>query len=116
MIVLVCGGRDFSDSRAVFRALRAVNEKHGIDMVIHGGATGADERAAAWALANGVPVAEVKANWGLFGAKAGPIRNRAMLKLQPGAVVAFPGGKGTANMVKQAKAAGIPVWEVPSEA
>lgn len=112
MIVLVCGGREYSDQRAVSRALNAVHEKHGVEMIIEGGAPGADSLAFEWAFANGIPVAEVKANWDRFGRKAGPIRNRAMLKLNVEAVVAFPGGKGTANMVKQAKEEGIPVWEV----
>jgi hypothetical protein len=32
-----------------------------------------------------------------------------MLEWKPDLVIAFPGGRGTADMVKQAKAAGVPV-------
>jgi len=30
---------------------------------------------------------------------------------EPDAVLAFPGGRGTADMVRRAKRAGVPVWE-----
>jgi hypothetical protein len=39
------------------------------------------------------------------------IRNTQMLaEGRPDGVVAFPGGRGTANMVRQAAAAGLGVW------
>jgi predicted Rossmann-fold nucleotide-binding protein len=40
---------------------------------------------------------------------AGPIRNRLMLDLGAHAVLAFPGGAGTANMVRIAQEADVPV-------
>lgn len=44
------------------------------------------------------------------GKAAGPIRNQRMLdEGKPDLVVAFPGGRGTADMVRRAKAAGVPV-------
>ncbi len=49
------------------------------------------------------------AKWETYGKAAGPIRNREMLLNLPALVVAFPGGKGTADMVRQAERAGIPV-------
>ncbi len=50
------------------------------------------------------------AEWSKYGRRAGPIRNKQMLDVgKPHLVVAFPGGAGTANMVKQAKAAGVPI-------
>lgn len=49
----------------------------------------------------------------LEGKAAGPIRNQRMLDDgKPDRVLAFPGGRGTANMVKLAKAAGVPVHEI----
>lgn len=53
-----------------------------------------------------------EADWELHGRKAGPIRNAAMLATEPDLVIAFPGGKGTANCVAQARKLGIPVREV----
>jgi hypothetical protein len=44
--------------------------------------------------------------------KAGPIRKQQMLdEGKPDLVVAFPGGRGTAHMVRIARAAGIEVIE-----
>ena len=37
--------------------------------------------------------------------------SRAGLTFNPVGVVAFPGGTGTADMVRQAKAKGVNVWE-----
>lgn len=42
----------------------------------------------------------------------GPLRTTQMLvEGRPDAVIAFPGGKGTAHMVRKARAAGLPVVE-----
>lgn len=42
---------------------------------------------------------------------AGLARNQRMLEqCSPSAVIAFPGGRGTADMVRRAEAAGLPVW------
>jgi len=53
------------------------------------------------------------ANWAGLGRKAGPIRNQEMLDQgRPNMVVAFPGGRGTADMVRRARGAGVEVIEV----
>ena len=55
-------------------------------------------------------------DWEKHGRAAGPIRNKLMLdEGRPDLVVAFPGGRGTANMVKQASAASVEVIEVRRE-
>lgn len=110
MKVLVCGGRYYADSAALFWALDGLLA-HGVDMVIHGGAKGADYLAGCWASRNGIHQAVVPALWETHGKAAGMIRNRAMLTLQPDMVVAFPGGTGTAGMVNEARRAGVVVWE-----
>ena len=110
MKVLVCGGRKFEDARLMRKHLSEVLNSD--DIVIHGGATGADAHADAEARALGVHVARVDALWGAYGRSAGPRRNRAMLALKPDKVIAFPGGIGTENCIKQAEALGIDVEEV----
>jgi hypothetical protein len=43
----------------------------------------------------------------MFGAAAGPVRNRQMLDIYPEAtVIAFPGGRGTKDMVDEARRRG----------
>jgi len=52
------------------------------------------------------------ADWKL-GKKAGPLRNQRMIdEGRPDLVVAFPGGKGTADMVRRAEAAGVKVLKI----
>ncbi len=112
MRLLVCGGRDFNDRAAIGAALDAVHRRKGIELVIQGGAQGADRWAAEWARATGVPVETFEADWAAHDKAAGPIRNRRMLvEGKPDGVLAFPGNRGTADMVKQADRAGVPVWQ-----
>ena len=113
MIVLVCGGRDYHDHEIIIKALNSMNEKHGIELLIEGGAKGADAHAATWADNNGIPRCTFHANWDYLGPKAGPIRNQNMLKFgKPECLVAFTGGRGTKNMISRARSWAIPVWEI----
>lgn len=106
MRVLVCGGRDYKDIDKVIEVLSNIHPTS----VIHGNAAGADDLADIWSRANEIPVIPFSADWGKFGKKAGTIRNKQMLEEgKPDLVIAFPGGKGTANMVQLAKEAGIEV-------
>lgn len=92
-----------------------------ITTLYHGGAPGADEGSGLWAAARGIPVLPFLADWNRHGDAAGPIRNADMLAgrhptegqvPRPELVVAFPGGEGTADMVRKAKAAGVPVYDL----
>jgi hypothetical protein len=111
--LLVCGGRDYNDSRAVFDALDRLRARGTvIDCIITGGARGADRLAEHWAWQAGVAVYVFDADWEAHGKAAGPIRNALMLaEGKPDGVVAFPGGSGTEDMVTKARAAGVKVWE-----
>lgn len=111
MRVLVCGGRDYVDAKAAFLALNILHAKRCVTALIHGGARGADSLGAAWATNNGIRTEKFAADWAAHGKGAGHIRNQRMLvEGEPELVVAFPGGRGTADMVRRAKAAGVPVW------
>jgi hypothetical protein len=82
-------------------------------VIIHGAASGADTLAKKWARGNRCPDEAYYADWKAHGRAAGPIRNRLMIEEgKPDLVIAFPGGRGTENMKKQARAAGIEVIEV----
>lgn len=111
-VIIVCGGRDYTDRAAVFAALDRAHAKRPLVAVVHGAATGADALADEWAKARGVTRFPCPADWKLDGRAAGPKRNQFMLDcFQPFGVVAFPGGAGTADLVRRARAAGVPVWE-----
>lgn len=81
--------------------------------IISGGATGADSVAIDWAVVNWCTFDEYKADWDRYDYKAGPIRNAQMLREgKPTIVMAFPGGNGTADMVAQARMAGVKIIHV----
>lgn len=112
--VLVCGGRDYTNRNAVFEALDEVAERHNGVRIIQGGAAGADALAREWCQARGCTYENFPADWRTHGRAAGPIRNRQMLdEGKPHVVFAFPGGRGTADMIRQADAARVPVERMP---
>ena len=113
MRVLVCGGRDYHDSERVQEVLDGLHQETPFSCVIHGAARGADTLAGLWAKRNAVPVEAYAAAWSRHGRAAGMIRNEQMLhEGRPDLVVAFPGGVGTAGMVRIARQAGVRVEEV----
>lgn len=107
-IILVTGGRDFTDQVRVTSALDGLLAAP--DLLIQGGAKGADRCALEWARTRGVHPVTVEALWDFYKKPAGHKRNEAMLWLRPALCVAFPGGRGTDGMVDLCVRAGIPVW------
>ena len=56
---------------------------------------------------------EFPADWAKHGKAAGPIRNAEMLtEFLPDYIVAFPGGKGTADMLRKAEKARVTNIEI----
>lgn len=114
--LIVCGGRDYGDRDRVFATLDRVHAARLIERIAHGGAPGADLLASQWAHVRGVTAVRFPAEWHKHGNAAGPIRNAEMLRIfKADGVVAFPGGRGTADMIARAKAAGLPVMEIDHE-
>ncbi|WP_429016050.1 DUF2493 domain-containing protein [Comamonas sp. 4034] len=111
-VLCVCGGRDYQDRERVFSTLDRVHSKRPVTLLVHGDASGADSLAAAWAIVQGVQIRAFPAAWNKHGRRAGPIRNSEMVACGIDGLVAFPGGNGTADMVRQAYAAGVAVMEV----
>lgn len=124
MRILVCGGRAFADYnklvKAILSVLPSVDDNDvatwllpSDTVIIHGCAQGADLMADRWAISNGVRIEEFPADWVKHGRAAGPIRNQQMIdEGKPDIVIAAPGGAGTADMVRRAKAVGIKVIEL----
>lgn len=108
--VLVCGGRRFSNRRMLKEYMDAF--PYAVTQIITGGAPGADSLAEWWAERKGIAVRQFRADWKAHGNKAGPLRNQQMLdEGKPDYVVAFPGGAGTADMIRRARKAGIEIFE-----
>lgn len=113
MRVLVCGGRDFNDTVRVFAVLDKLHAEAEIAFIIEGGARGADACGREWAFRRGVECQTFEADWENQGSFAGPARNWRMLEEgKPDLVIAFPGGRGTADMVRKARRAGVGVVEI----
>lgn len=110
--VLVCGGRDFADATTLGAWLGGIHKDHGINLLIEGGARGADRMARMFGEWKGIPVKTFEADWVKYGKAAGVIRNQQMLdEGMPDLVVAFVGGRGTADMARRARAAGVRVLD-----
>jgi hypothetical protein len=110
MRVLVCGGRRYDDDDAVHHELIGFHWRIPITVIIHGGVSGAGAIAEAWARRNRVAVVRYPPNWERLGKRAGKLRNDFMLAdSRPDFVIAFPGGRNTADLVAKAFAAGIQV-------
>ena len=110
--VLVCGGRDYHDEQAVRVVLSTMHQWRPFDVLIHGDQRGADTLARKWAERNNVKHVAYPADWDHYGNRAGPIRNREMIKEQPDIVVAFPGEWGTNDMIEVAKEQEVPVIDL----
>ena len=107
MRVLVCGDRNWTNSRLIREYLEELNP----DSLIEGEARGADRLSAIEASSMGIEVIRVPADWGEYGKAAGAIRNREMIKYEPELVIAFHNSieesKGTADMLYVAECSGI---------
>lgn len=116
MRLLVCGGRKYHDRVLVYSVLddhlRRTRLSHKELVIIHGDSSGADHLARDWARSRKVPIIPFPAKW-REGRRAGPIRNTLMLKEgRPRKIIAFPGGPGTADMVRQGLRAGVEVEQI----
>jgi hypothetical protein len=117
MRVLVCGGRDYSDVSNVNRWLDAIDKDRRITVVISGvdltNPKGADYLAYLWAKRNRREPKDFPAAWSKLGHAAGPRRNQQMIDNgNPELVVAFPGGTGTADMIRRALAAQLRIIQI----
>ncbi len=126
LVVLVFGGRKFSDRGFLFTKLDELHTCRVITKIIHGAAPGADTLAGQWACARGVDWQDFPADWAdlshpdciprrradgvWYDVRAGYRRNKRMRdEGQPHLGVAFPGGKGTAQMARLLEENGIEV-------
>ena len=108
MRLAVVGGRDFDDYDLMCDILNDYKD-HGIDIIISGGAKGADSLAERYAVDNDIDIMVLEADWESHGRSAGPIRNQEIIE-QSTDVVAFWNGKsrGTKHSIGLAKKKGCP--------
>lgn len=119
MRALICGSRTWDKPIPVDVVVGGLASVYGQGNVtiIHGAAKGADSMAASAAHRHGVDCEDYPADWDTHGKAAGPIRNQRMLDDgKPDVVFAFTDdlatSKGTADMVRRARKAGLPVYVI----
>lgn len=109
-VILITGSRYWTNE-ALIRAVLEQLPRGSI--VVHGhNPRGADAIADRIAQELGLEVRRYPADWDTHGKQAGPLRNQQMLdEQQPDEVHAFPlpDSRGTWDMVRRARAAGVPV-------
>jgi hypothetical protein len=114
LITIVCGGRDSKDSWS----WREFFHRTQTNLVIAGGARGADTIAVFEADHAGIEIKVIKADWERFGKSAGFKRNVAMAEYAKSVVEEFGGavqvvgvrgGVGTKHMMETGKAFGFKV-------
>ena len=118
LVIAAGGGRDLAwPQQRVAAELLARSGGRLVHLLLHGGARGADAAIGRAAQQLGWSALVMPAQWQLHGRAAGPIRNRELLEQaiaraeahsSPGyqasvLVVAFPGGAGTASLMREAR-------------
>ena len=106
--LLVCGSRNWTNRTTMKEEIVKCNPS----VIIQGKARGADRMSEEIAVELGIEVEGYAAEWNIYGRRAGPIRNQKMLdEAHPNLVLAFPlpSSKGTWDMIRRARAAGIEV-------
>ena len=110
MRVIIAGGRDFNDYKALETFCDKVLSRVSSPICILSGKcpTGADVLGEAYAKKRGYLVDEYPADWSKYDDAAGPIRNREMAK-NADALIVFLGEKsrGSRSMIKEAKRHGL---------
>jgi hypothetical protein len=111
--VVVTGGLDYDDHRAIWDRLDKTLAKHSDMALLHRGSPkGAELIASKWATARKVPQIAFRPDWTAH-AKAAPFRrNDLMLETLPIGVLVFPGNGIQDNLADKARKLGIPVWRV----
>ena len=97
----VTGGRSFGNKSLVEKVLGRLLGRNVI--LAHGDCKGADHLCRDFAVKAGWRVVPYPADWQKLGNRAGPIRNAHLLDdFKPDYLIAFPGNRGTMNMINLA--------------
>jgi predicted Rossmann fold nucleotide-binding protein DprA/Smf involved in DNA uptake len=101
----IVGSRNFDDYAMLNEKLTPY--KNIVELVVSGGAKGADSLGEKWAKENNIPVKIFHPDWKKYGRAAGPIRNKEIIN-NADVVIAFWDGKssGTKSSIELAKKAG----------
>ena len=109
MKTIIAGSRTINSPEIVAEAI--IESGFDITEVVSGTARGVDSVGEQIARDFGIPVSRFPADWYVFGKIAGVMRNKEMAKYADAAIVVWDGSsKGSANMIAEAKKAGLKVF------
>ncbi len=122
MILVVTGGRDYTDNDAVIAALDPYTTRpERLQAIMHGACrTGLDDLVSRYCSRRCIPQDKYHAEWHHHGKRAGPLRNSRMINaacawVERGVevvVLSFPGGRGTQDCTDKAHRANLPVYYI----
>lgn len=116
MKIIIAGGRDYETppGNKHSKQIRLLLDDNKCNEIVSGGCTGADNFGEWMAENLYIKIKRFKANWEKYGKAAGPMRNEKMAQYvgSSGGCILLPGGKGTANMKKNAEKYGLKIWEI----
>jgi hypothetical protein len=120
MRILITGDRHWRCDDLAEQVLNRLLARYGPDLVIiHGGAAGIDQSFSVAGEALGLDVEPHLADWKGLGNVAGPARNREMVEAGADLCIALhrtlATSKGTKDCIRQALAAGIPVYLIEDD-
>jgi hypothetical protein len=102
MKTAIIGSRDFNNYELLIETLEPL--KQNITQIISGAARGADSLGEQWAKENQIDTLIFPANWGLYGKRAGFIRNEDIIKNCDICIAFWDGkSKGTAHSISLCK-------------
>lgn len=109
MRTIIAGSRHCNNMALVKLAI--LESGFEITEVVSGFANGVDYLGEQYSYQKGLPLKIFPANWTKYGKSAGPIRNREMADYADALIaILYPGSRGTADMIKVAKAKGLKVY------
>lgn len=128
MKVIIAGGRYYDFTPRDISILDELHDKYKFTKVLSGGCSriiaitdnlgqktrkrvGADYCGEQWAKSRDIPVHRFTADWSKYGKKAGMIRNGTM-SVHADMLIAFPGGRGTSDMIRKAESKSLIVYTV----
>lgn len=114
MRTIIAGSRTITDPAVVEQAIR--DSGFTITEVVSGGARGVDWLGGQWARKKRIQTRFFHAEWGRFGKRAGPIRNRTMARYAEALIAIWDGSsRGTADMIRRAQSLGLRVFVLTVE-
>lgn len=82
-----------------------------VSCVVSGGAKGADQFGERWAIQQGLEIKQFLAEWGKYGKRAGPLRNKMMAENADGLIAVWDGSsRGTSSMIDLGQTAGLRIF------